>query len=40
MKILLVVIVVGGIILAYFGTKNILSQPSSRSRSRGQARRR
>lgn len=40
MKVLLVIIVVGGIVLAYFGTKNVLGQPSKSSRARGQRRRR
>jgi small neutral amino acid transporter SnatA (MarC family) len=40
MKVLLVIIVVGGVILAYYGTKNVLGQPSNNRRARGQRRRR
>lgn len=40
MKVLLVIIVVGGIILAYFGTKKVLGQPSKGRRAKGQRRRR
>lgn len=40
MKVLLVIIVVGGVILAYFGTKNVLGKPTKSSRARGQRRRR